>query len=148
MAVQEAATRGYPRSAQAGMVMRNPGRRLSEELRSGGVFVCLGANVLARRSHQGRTRVADQLFRGRGFGVFEFVEGVPERDVQSAGANGLRHRDDTAAGVEGDDLDLRRHTADQSSVRLTSRRRTRRSQSRGGRGSTTSSSTEPRWCLY
>jgi hypothetical protein len=47
-----------------------------------GVFVCWLANALLLGSHQGRTPVvcrtcfADEVFRGDGFGVFEFVEDV------------------------------------------------------------------------
>ena len=37
----------------------------------------MGANASVRRSHQGRTRFADQLFRGDGCGAFELVEDVP-----------------------------------------------------------------------
>ena len=47
-----------------------------------GVFVCRLADALAAGSHLGHTRVvlraclADEFFRGDGFGVFEFVEDV------------------------------------------------------------------------
>src|SRR5215471_12984033 len=47
-----------------------------------GVFVCRGADAPTLRSHLGRTVFvagpcsADQVFRGDGFGVLEFVEDV------------------------------------------------------------------------